>query len=75
MKEIRNLLDGLPWLVTLLLTIFADFIFGGIYRLVRGDTVGIIIGIIWFVTGGFFGIGWIVDIISVVLWKKIKFFA
>ena len=75
MAEIRKTLDSLPWIVTLLLVIFADGIYGGLYRLTKGDTTGIVVGIIWFVTGGLFGIGAIIDIITVIIHKRITVLA
>lgn len=75
LKKVREVLDSLPWLITLLLVIFVDFVYGGIYRLCRGDVAGIVFGIIWFVTGGIFGIGWIIDVITVIFKKKITVLA
>ncbi|MBQ4044789.1 MAG: TM2 domain-containing protein [Clostridia bacterium] len=75
MAELRKALDSLPWIVTLLLVIFADAIYGGLYRLTKGDTTGIVVGILWFVTGGLFGIGAIIDIVTVVLHKRITVLA
>ncbi len=75
MAELRKTLDSLPWLVTLLLVIFADGIYGGIYRITKGDTLGIVAGIIWIITGGVFGIGWIIDLITVIVNKKITVLA
>jgi hypothetical protein len=75
MAELRKTLDSLPWIVTLLLVIFADGIYGGIYRITKGDTLGIVAGIIWIVTGGVFGIGWLVDLITVIVNKKITVLA
>ena len=71
----RKTLDSLPWIATLLLVIFADFIYGAVYRFSSLDLKGIIFGIIWLVTGGLFGIGWIIDIVTVVTKKKITVLA
>ena len=71
LRKIREVLDSLPWIAKILLVIFLDFLYGGIYRLCRGDLTGIVIGIIWFVTGGLFGIGWIIDLITVILKKNL----
>ena len=75
LAKLRKVLDSFPWLATLLLVIFADFAYGAIYRFVRGDMLGIVFGIIWLLTGGLFGIGWIVDIVTVVLHKRITVLA
>ena len=75
LKKLRDTLDTLPWIAVLLLVIFADGIYGGLYRITKGDTTGIVIGILWIVTGGLFGIGWIIDLVTVVVNKKITFLA
>jgi len=68
----RTAIDKLGWLVNLILTIFFDPIVQGINRILRGK---IIIGLIWIITGGIFGIGWIIDIITMLLKKDITFLA
>ena len=75
LKKLRETLDTLPWIAVLLLVIFADGIYGGLYRITKGDTTGIVIGILWIVTGGLFGIGWIIDLLTVLYNKKITFLA
>ena len=74
-KTLRETLDSLPFIATLLLVLFVDGIFGGLYRLTKGDTTGIVMGILWIVTGGLLGIGTIIDIISVIVNRKITFLA
>ena len=73
LKKLRETLDTLPWIAVLLLVIFADGIYGGLYRITKGDTTGIVIGILWIVTGGLFGIGFIVDLVTVIVNTKITF--
>ncbi len=75
LASFRETLDSLPFIATLLLVIFVDGLFGGLYRLTKGDTTGIVMGVLWFVTGGLFGIGTLIDIISVAVKKKITFLA
>ena len=75
LKQFRGTLDNLPWIVTLLLTIFVSQVYGAIYRLTKGDVVGIVVAVIWFFTGSFFGIGWIIDLVTVITKKKITFLA
>ena len=65
-------IDKLPWIANLILTFFFDPIVHGINRVLRGK---IIIGILWIITAGIFGIGWIIDFITVLLYKKITFLA
>ena len=68
----KTAIDKLGWFVNLILTIFFDPVVQGINRILRGK---LIIGIIWIFTGGLFGIGWLIDIITVLLYKKITFLA
>lgn len=70
MKEYVKAIDGLPWIVQLLLVFFLDPIIFGIYRIAKGS---LIIGIIWIITGGLFGIGWLIDLITMLLNKKVTF--
>ncbi len=71
-------IDGLPWIVKLILALPGLDILYGIYRLVKGvsknDMVLTVAGIIWIVFGGW-TILWLIDIITVVLNKKITVFA
>ncbi|MGE4320703.1 MAG: hypothetical protein AB7E61_04535 [Acholeplasmataceae bacterium] len=69
--------DGLPWIIKLILALpMFDFIYG-IYRIVKGfkknDNILIIAGIIW--TFGGFAILWIIDVITVVVNEKITVLA
>jgi len=68
----RTAIDKLGWLVGLILTIFLDPIVQGINRILRGK---VIIGLLWIITGGIFGIGWLVDIITMLVKKDITFLA
>jgi hypothetical protein len=68
----RTVIDKLGWLVGLILTIICDPIVQGINRILRGK---VIIGLIWIITGGIFGIGWIIDIITMLFKKDITFLA
>ena len=65
-------IDKLGWLVVLVLTFLFDPLVQGINRILRGN---LIIGVIWIITVGLFGIGWIIDVICMVLYKDIKFLA
>jgi tryptophan-rich sensory protein len=68
----KTAIDSLGWLVNLILTIFFDPIVQGINRVLRGR---IIIGILWIITAGIFGIGWLIDIITMIIKKDITFLA
>jgi tryptophan-rich sensory protein len=65
-------IDKLGWLVVLILTIFFDPLVQGINRILRGK---LIIGVLWIVTGAIFGIGWIIDIVTMLIHKDITFLA
>lgn len=54
-------------IVKLVLTFFFDPILGAVYRIARGNLLW---GILWFVTAGFFGIGWLIDLITVLMHNK-----
>lgn len=74
MAEFRKSLSGLDFIVKLILVIVYD-VYGALYRISRGDTAGIIIGVLQIITGNFFGIMWIVDLITVILHKEVTVLA
>lgn len=55
---------GLSPIVHLILQIVVGFLWGGIIRLGRGK---LLLGILYIVTVGFFGIGWIIDVVTLIL--------
>jgi len=59
--------DGLPLIVRVLLAFFVGPIVYGIYRIANGK---LILGVIWIITGGIFGIGWLIDFVMVILHGK-----
>ena len=68
----QTAIDGLGWIICMILTIFFDPLIQGINRILRGK---LIIGVLWIITGGIFGIGWIIDIVTMVIHKDITFLA
>ena len=58
---------GLDYVVHLLLLIFVGALWGGIIRIVRGK---VLIGVLYILTGAFFGIGWIIDLINMLTKKN-----
>ena len=68
----KTAIDELGWFINLILTIFFDPLVQGINRVLRGK---LIIGILWIVTGGIFGIGWVIDVITMLFQKDITFLA
>jgi len=67
-----TVIDSLGWLVGLVLTIFFDPLVQGINRILRGR---VIIGLLWIITIGVFGIGWLIDIITMLIYKDITVLA
>ena len=65
-------IDQLDYTVNLILTIIAGPLVQGINRVMRGKAV---VGVLWILTGGIFGIGWIIDIITMLTKKDITFLA
>jgi hypothetical protein len=78
MRDLVKAYDGLPvWLKFILALPGIDGIAYGIYRIAKGidkkDNVMLVIGILWLFLG--IAILWIIDIISVLLYGKVKVFA
>ncbi len=73
MKDLVKSLEGLPYIVKVLLTIFIG-IYSNLLRLFRSiaksNVLGIVLAVILLLTGGFF-ILWIIDVVCVVLGKNI----
>ena len=68
----KTAIDNLGWLANLILTILFDPLVQGINRILRGK---VIIGVLWILTVGLFGIGWIIDIVTMIIHKDITFLA
>ena len=68
----RTEIDKLDWIIKFILTFFFDPLVQGINRILRGK---VIIGLLWIITGGIFGIGWLIDIITMLTKKDITFLA
>ena len=73
MKSLVKTLEGLPWLIRVLLTLFLG-IYSNLLRLFRSlaanNIIGIVLALILLLCGGFI-ILWIIDLIMVLLGKKI----
>lgn len=65
-KSSSGKFHGLMLVVMLLLQIFFGVATGGVMRILKGH---IISGILYIITGGFFLIGWIVDVVSLIIHK------
>lgn len=73
MKNLVKTLEGLPWIVKLILVLLWG-VYGNLYRLVRslakGNVVGIVLAVVLLLCGGFFVL-WIFDVVCVALGKDI----
>lgn len=73
MKDLVKTLEGLPWIIRVLLTVLWGA-YANVLRLFRSlakkNIVGIVLAVVLLVCGGFF-ILWIFDVICVVLGRKI----
>ena len=73
MKDLVKALEGLPYIVRVLLTILYGF-YGNLMRLFRSlaknNLVGIILAVVLLICGGFV-ILWIWDVIRVILGKQV----
>ena len=58
---------GLPWIAHVVLLIVLPVIWCAIFRITRGK---LLLGILYFFTGGYFLIGWIIDIVQLILKKN-----
>jgi TM2 domain-containing membrane protein YozV len=68
----KTAIDKLGWLPVLILTLLFDPLVQGINRILRGRVIA---GLIWIITCGLFGIGWIIDFFCVLIYKNIKILA
>ena len=73
MKSLVKTLEGLPWLIRVILTLFVG-IYANLLRLFRSlaakNSIGIVLAIILLFCGGFV-ILWIIDLIMVLIGKNI----
>lgn len=78
MKSYIKAIDGADWIVKLILALpVLDGIVYGLYRLFKGieknDILMIVVGLIWIFAGA--TILWVIDIITVLVNKKVTFLA
>ncbi len=78
MASLIKAFDDLPWIVKLILALPGiDSFAWGIYRIVKGinnnDMIQILVGVIWVLAG--WAILWIIDIVTILLYKKPTVFA
>lgn len=71
MKDYVKLIDGLPWIVRLILALPGiDGLVYGIYRIAKGR---LLVGLIWIFIGA--TIFWIIDMVTIILNGKVTFLA
>jgi uncharacterized membrane protein HdeD (DUF308 family) len=73
-KTLTRQYDELPFILRLLIQIIGGIVVGGIYRLVRytesKNTVTLVFGILFTFTGVLNIFAWVIDIASLILYKK-----
>lgn len=72
--------EGLPKIAKLLLQFFFGWLISGVYRIIRyvetsKSIVTLILGIILVLTGGGFGIFWVIDFVTELLSNKVTILA
>lgn len=73
MKEFHETLKNLDMVVKLILHMHLGGWFGGFYRISQCDKKSIFMGVIWILTGGFFMVGWVFDLISIIKNEDLTF--
>lgn len=70
-------IEKLPFVVNIILTVLLDPIWQGVNRIMRNrnDAVMILVGVLWILTLGLFGVGWIFDIVTMAMYKEIRLLA
>ncbi len=69
--SLGNAVWALPWIFKVLIAIFFDFVFGiarFVDGIIEGNILKILVGFLWIFYG--LGIGWILDIICVLIGKR-----
>ena len=77
--KITETYENLPKIIKVLLQIFLGAIVSGVYRVIRfletKNIVTLVVGIVSLVTGGLFGILWVVDLITEILKNRVTVLA
>lgn len=78
-KPITEMYESLPKIVKVLLQIFLGAVVGGVYRVIRfletKNIVTLVVGIVSLVTGGLFGILWVIDLVTEIFKNRITVLA
>ena len=78
-QSITKMYEDLPKIAKILIQIFLGAVVSGLYRVLRfletKNVVTLAVGIISLVTGGLFGILWVVDLVTEITQNKITVLA
>ena len=78
-NKITEMYENLPKIAKVLIQIFAGAIVSGLYRVLRyfetKNTVTLVVGIISLVSGGVFGILWLIDLVTEITKNRITVLA
>ena len=78
-KPITEMYEELPKIVKILLQIFLGAVVSGVYRVIRfletKQVVTLVVGIVSLVTGGLFGILWVIDLVTEIINNRITVLA
>ena len=78
-KPITQMYEELPQIAKILIQLFLGAVVGGLYRVLRyletKNTTTLVVGIISLVTGGVFGILWVIDLITEITKNRITVLA
>ena len=76
---ITEMYENLPKIAKILIQFFLGAVVSGLYRVLRfletKNTVTLVVGIISLVTGGLFGILWIIDLVTEIIHNRITVLA
>ncbi len=76
---VTEMYENLPKIAKILIQVFLGAVVSGLYRVLRfletKNVVTLVVGIISLVSGGFFGIIWIVDLITEIVHNRITVLA
>ncbi len=73
----KSPIEKLPFVLNMILTILLNPLWQGINRIMRNrnDAVMILVGVLWILTLGLFGVGWIIDIVTMAMYKEVRLLA
>ena len=75
MSKSQNAYFGLPWIVSIILAFFFGSFLGIIVRFQRGNVLWGVIHLLTVLTGVFAWVFWLIDFISIIVHKDMKWLA